>query len=104
MRNLLRRVFSARSARARREYCRIAVVLDLAGVLNMQGASMAERTLPVPTHLFRWLMAPAAVWTLAATVVAVVRRRTREPTMPRMSDEWLEGLHRHPIRSADDWR
>lgn len=65
---------------------------------------MAERTLTFPAHLFRWLMGPAALWALVAAGITVVRRRTREPALPRMSDEWLESLHRQPGRSLDDWR
>jgi hypothetical protein len=37
----------------------------------------------------RWLLVPFAGLALVATVVEVVRRRTRQPNVSRMSDEWL---------------
>ena len=49
---------------------------------------MAERTDPLPALLLRWLIPPAAFGALLTAVTALIRR-TREPAMPRMSDEWL---------------
>ena len=56
---------------------------------------MAERTLPlpsVPPHFVKWLLTPAFIGALAALVAAAaasIRRRTRQPALPRMSGEWL---------------
>jgi hypothetical protein len=35
-------------------------------------------------------------------MASVVLRKTREPSMPRMSDEWLQSLDRR--RDPDVWR
>ena len=43
-------------------------------------------TLPLP---FRWLIIPAAVWSVVAATAFVIKRRAHEPSVTRMSDEWL---------------
>ena len=56
---------------------------------------MAARTLSLhslPPHFARWLLAPALLGALAAlfaTAAAQIRRRARQPALPRMSSEWL---------------
>jgi hypothetical protein len=65
---------------------------------------MAARTLTFPTQLFRWLTAPAVFGALFATVISVIRIRTRQPSLPRMSDEWLHSLDRGAGRHSDSWR
>ena len=53
---------------------------------------MAERTLPLPPQFVRWLSTPAfldALTALFAAVAASIRRRARQPALPRMSDQWL---------------
>jgi hypothetical protein len=53
---------------------------------------VAERTLLFPSYLVRWLLAPAFLGALAALFTAAaarLRERTRRPTLPRMSGEWL---------------
>jgi hypothetical protein len=37
----------------------------------------------------RWLLVPFAGLAFVATVLEVVRRRTRQPAVGPMSDEWL---------------
>ncbi len=64
---------------------------------------MATPTLTLPTQLLRWLMAPAVFGALFATVVSLLRARTR-PALPRMSDEWLRSHDRDPGRNFDSWR
>ena len=65
---------------------------------------MAVRTFPFPAHLFRWwLVAPAAFGALVTGLATVFLRRTREPSLPRMSDEWLQNLDRE-TREPDSWR
>ena len=57
---------------------------------------MAARTLPLPTHLVRWLPAPPVLGALVALIMAAaarLRHHARQPTLPRMSDEWLR-IHR----------
>ncbi len=54
-----------------------------------------EATLHVP---FRWLVVPAAVWSAVTASAILLKRRAQQPTVPRMSDEWLNS---HPV---DRWR
>lgn len=66
---------------------------------------MATRTFPFPAHLFRWwFAAPAAFGAMFSTVALLLLRRTREPSMPKMSDEWLRNLDRDSGREPDIWR
>ena len=44
--------------------------------------------LPVTNLPYRWL-GPGAFGSLVAAAVHVLRKRTIEPGMPRMSSEWL---------------
>lgn len=53
----------------------------------------------LPAFLLRFFMAPVALGALVATVVEVLRRRTRQPSMPRMSEEWLRN---HPVDYRHD--
>ena len=63
---------------------------------------MPARTLPDPAHLFRWLIAPVILGAMTAAISAL-RHRTRCPSVPRMSDEWLQHLDRDRS-GADLWR
>lgn len=49
-------------------------------------------------------MAPAAFGLMLAAVASRLLRRTREPSMPKMSDEWLHNLDRDSGREPDSWR
>jgi hypothetical protein len=62
---------------------------------------MTVRTLPFPSHLVRWLMAPAALLAVLAAAATLLRRRMHQPSLPRMSDEWLHNLDRG---YHDAWR
>ncbi len=66
---------------------------------------MADRTYPFPAHLFKWWHdAPAAFGTFLLAFAALLSRRTREPSMPTMSAEWLRNLDRDHGRDPDPWR
>jgi hypothetical protein len=43
----------------------------------------------VAPPLLKWLIVPAVGWALAAAVFRTVRRHTKLPTVPGMSDQWL---------------
>ncbi|MBI3050345.1 MAG: hypothetical protein HYY76_18775 [Acidobacteria bacterium] len=67
---------------------------------------MADRTLALPAQLLRRLLPPAALGALAAlraSALGRIRRRTRGPALPRMSDEWLRNLD-HDTGRFDQWR
>ena len=53
----------------------------------------------LPTFLVRFFMAPVAFGAFLATVTAVLRRRTHEPSVQWMSEEWLRN---HPIDYRHD--
>jgi hypothetical protein len=61
---------------------------------------MATRVEGFPTFLLRWLMAPVAFGALLATVAAVLHHRARQPSLPRMSEEWLRN---HDIDAGRDY-
>jgi hypothetical protein len=70
-------------------------------------AFVAERTLPNPSHLVRWLLAPAFLGVLAALFAAAaarLRHHTRQPTLPRMSDEWLRTHDAEAGHRNEFWR
>jgi hypothetical protein len=37
----------------------------------------------------RKVLSPVLGWALVATILAMIRRLTRQPSLPRMSDQWL---------------
>ena len=43
----------------------------------------------LPAFLLRFFMAPVALGAFIGTVIALLRRRSRQPSMQWMSDEWL---------------
>lgn len=43
----------------------------------------------LPEFLLRVLTIPAALAALIASAAALLRRRTRQPSVPRMSEDWL---------------
>jgi hypothetical protein len=47
---------------------------------------------PVP---LRWLVIPAALWSVAAGAVLILRRRARCPAVSAMSDAWLRSHAAH---------
>jgi hypothetical protein len=59
---------------------------------------MAVRTEPAPAHLIRWLVPPVALGALFRALIAAVRRRASEPSLPRMSDDWMRS------HGAGEWR
>ena len=66
---------------------------------------MAERILTFPEYLARRLAAPAllcAAATLLVTFLTQLLQRTREPALPRMSEEWLRA-HDHDASRSDEW-
>ena len=68
---------------------------------------MADRSLALPVQLLRRLITPAAFGAVAGLVGAAmskVWRRTREPALPRMSEEWLRNLDHDTGRHLDHWR
>jgi hypothetical protein len=72
---------------------------------------VAERTLPFPSHFVRWLLAPAFLGTLLTTAAApftaaaaFLRRHTRQPALPRMSEEWLRTYHADSGHRSEFWR
>ena len=72
---------------------------------------MAERTLPLPPHFVRWLLAPAFLGALFATAAALftaaaasIRRHARQPALPRMSDEWLRTYDADSGHRSEFWR
>ena len=68
---------------------------------------MSERTLPVPAHFVRWVLAPAIFGILAAFFSAAVdriRRHARQPALPRMSDEWLRAHDAATGHRGEFWR
>ena len=44
---------------------------------------------PVPHRPVRQILKPVLGWAFVAAVLAVVRRYTRQPSLPRMSEQWL---------------
>ena len=68
---------------------------------------MAERTLPFPSPVVRWLLAPALFGALAALLTAAaasIRRHARQPALPRMSDEWLRTYDADSGHRSEFWR
>lgn len=66
---------------------------------------MAERILTFPEYLVRRLAVPAAVGAAAALLASFftqVLRRTRQPALPRMSEEWLR-THDRAAGRSDEW-
>jgi hypothetical protein len=47
---------------------------------------------PVP---LRWFVIPAALWSMAAGAVLILRRRARRPAVSAMSDAWLRSHAAH---------
>jgi hypothetical protein len=44
---------------------------------------------PLHHRPVRRILKPVLGWALVATILAVIRRYTRQPSLPRMSDQWL---------------
>jgi hypothetical protein len=44
---------------------------------------------PLPQRPDRHIIKPVLGWALVAAVLAVLRRYTRQPSLPRMSDQWM---------------
>ena len=58
--------------------------------------AMAARAedLSFAEHPFRWLLGPALGWAFVTTLIAMIRRRATEPSLPRMSPQWLHSHYR----------
>jgi len=68
---------------------------------------VADRTLALPAQLLRRLIAPAALAAVLGVIGAAftaLLRRTREPALPRMSEEWLRHLDHDTGRGLETWR
>jgi hypothetical protein len=50
-------------------------------------AQVARFTLPHQTG--HNMLKPVLGWAFVATLVAIIRRFTRQPSLPRMSEQWL---------------
>ena len=61
--------------------------------------SARVESLNLPAFFFRVFMAPAALGALLAMALASVRQRTRQPSLPRMSEEWLRN---HDVDAGRD--
>ena len=44
---------------------------------------------PLPHRPGRQILKPVLRWAFVAAVLAVVRRYTHQPSLPRMSEQWL---------------
>ena len=55
---------------------------------------------PFPHRPFRRLLKPVLGWAFLAAALAVIRRLTREPSVSRMSDQWLHSRH-HDFDNLD---
>jgi hypothetical protein len=74
---------------------------------------VADRSVTAPAHPFRWLVGPTALGTLGTflstlgtlllSATTSLLRRRREPSLPRMSEEWLRNLD-HDSGRRLDWR
>jgi hypothetical protein len=42
--------------------------------------------------------------TLLEAILSLLQWRTRQPSLPRMSDEWLHNFDRSPDREFEWWR
>jgi hypothetical protein len=49
---------------------------------------------PLPPRSAGSLWKPLLSWAAVAAALAVIRRLTREPSLPRMSEQWLAS-HQH---------
>ncbi len=56
---------------------------------------------PLPHRPNRRILKPALGWALVAALLALVKRATREPSLPRMSDQWLLSHQREFNRNQD---
>lgn len=64
----------------------------------------------MPAHVERFplahrpvggIFAPVLGWAFVATLLALIRRVTRQPSLPRMSEEWLLSHQREFLRNQD---
>jgi hypothetical protein len=62
-------------------------------------AAHAE-SLSLPNPPVHRLLMPA-LWALVTALLAVLRRLARQPSMPRMSEQWLLSLERESGRFLD---
>jgi hypothetical protein len=79
---------------------------------------VSERTLPLPSHVVRRLLAPAflgvlltaaaalltAVAALLTAAAATIRRHARQPALPRMSEHWLRSYDANSGHQSEFWR
>jgi hypothetical protein len=56
---------------------------------------------PLPHHPVRRILSPVFGWAFVGTLLAVIRRVTRQPSLPRMSEEWLLSHQREFLRNQD---
>ena len=55
-------------------------------------------TFPLPHGPGRRILDPAPGWALLAALIAVIRRLAQQPSLPRMSEQWLLGHQREFYR------
>ncbi|HXD16956.1 MAG TPA: hypothetical protein VN654_08065 [Vicinamibacterales bacterium] len=48
-----------------------------------------ERFTPLPHPTGRPVLGPVLGWAFVAGLLAVIRRLTRQPSLPKMSEQWL---------------
>ena len=56
---------------------------------------------PLPHRPVRRILKPGLGWALVATLLAVIRRLTQQPSLPRMSEQWLLSHQREFSRNQD---
>jgi hypothetical protein len=52
-------------------------------------------------HAARWLVLPVVGWAVFAAAGRLLRDRARQPSLPRMSDEWLRTHEAESGRAPD---
>jgi hypothetical protein len=56
---------------------------------------------PLPHRPVRRILKPVLGWAFVATLLAVIQRMTRQPSLPRMSEQWLLSHQREFNRRQD---
>jgi hypothetical protein len=63
----------------------------------------AER-LPIQQGTSGTVLKPLLGWAALLALAALIRRLTREPSLPRMSEQWLNSQQNEFNRNPDDTR
>ena len=59
------------------------------------------QSFPLPHRPGRRILKPVLGWAFVATLLTIIRRVTRQPSLPRMSDQWLHSHQREFNRNQD---